>query len=98
MDFLAVFLLVGFLALRRLAAPAVALLADLAVVPLVGFLILRLFAVFVFLLEAARLAPKPSDMPISIPLARVAKFCVSRCAVLKLVSRCARIAACARFA
>ena len=83
-----------FFLLGRFAVLPDALLLDLAV----DFVILRAFPAFAVVLEALRLPPRPSDIPIKTPLARVAKFCVSRCAVLKLVSRCARIAAWARFA
>jgi len=82
----------------RFVVFADALLIDLAVGLLLALVILRVFPVFAVVLEALRLPPRPSDIPIKTPLARVAKFCVSRCAVLKVVSRCARIAAWARFA
>src|SRR6266496_1295092 len=84
--------LARFVTLGRFAVFAVAPLAELPLERLAPFTILRPRAVFVVLFEAPRLAPKPSDIPIKIPLASVAKFCVSRCAVLKLVSRCSRIA------
>ena len=48
--------------------------------------------------ETAPFACKASDIPIRMPLASVAKFCVRRCAVLNPVSRCLRKAICARFA
>ena len=86
-----------FLAFGRFAVFTVARSADLLAVDVL-WPILRTVAAFALLFEASRVAPNPSDIPIKMPLASVAKFCDSRCAVLKLVSRCSRIAACARLA
>ena len=71
----------------RLGDFALTLLVDLVGRRLAGLATRLAFADLAATLEALRLDPNPSDIPINTPLASVAKFWVSKCAALKLVSR-----------